>query len=298
MPHAQSETASKSKSKVLKGRTVTAIEKTADIEEKLPLLQKQLAEMEDAYEEALADFEITRDIYNSAKAELKSIEGKTDTLKRREYSHWWNAMQINEKIETAKREYDITKRKYDDTHEKRKAIQKIKTKISKISGELFIPQANLEEIMAIPEGNKQALDDAINRAYVEIAKQMPATWVDKWNSWRYLAMLGNPRTHVRNIVGNSIFYPARQLKNLIKAGAQNIPAYKGEKTAAILTAKDKPLKQFARQSWEEVKDDVTSGGKMNPSDIIRDHRTIFKTKLLEGARKLNFPRLKQKMRGF
>lgn len=104
-------------------------------------------------------------------------------------------------------------------------------------------------------------------------------------------MLGNPRTHVRNIVGNSIFYPARQLKNLIKAGAQNIPAYKGEKTAAILTAKDKPLKQFARQSWEEVKDDVTSGGKMNPSDIIRDHRTIFKTKLLEGARKLNFSAL-------
>jgi hypothetical protein len=26
------------------------------------------------------------------------------------------------------------------------------------------------------------------------------TWVNKWNAWRYLAMLENPRTHIRNLI--------------------------------------------------------------------------------------------------
>ncbi|MCQ5031431.1 hypothetical protein NE547_18275, partial [Flavonifractor sp. DFI.6.63] len=51
--------------------------------------------------------------------------------------------------------------------------------------------------------------------YRDIARQVPATWMDKWNAWRYLAMLGNPRTHVRNIVGNAAFVPVRMVKNAI-----------------------------------------------------------------------------------
>ena len=38
--------------------------------------------------------------------------------------------------------------------------------------------------------------------------------MDKWNAWRYMAMLGNPRTHVRNIVGNAGFAPVVAVKDL------------------------------------------------------------------------------------
>ena len=44
---------------------------------------------------------------------------------------------------------------------------------------------------------------AMQALYRDIGRQMPSRFADKWNAWRYLAMLGNPRTHVRNVVGNA-----------------------------------------------------------------------------------------------
>lgn len=67
------------------------------------------------------------------------------------------------------------------------------------------------------EENIQAAEDALFR---DIASRLPNTFVDKWNSWRYLSMLGNARTHVRNILGNAAFVPVRATKDLIAAGIE------------------------------------------------------------------------------
>ena len=45
-------------------------------------------------------------------------------------------------------------------------------------------------------------DAVLDKIYQNVADQVPAKWKDKWNAWRYMAMLFNPRTHIRNIVGN------------------------------------------------------------------------------------------------
>ncbi len=45
------------------------------------------------------------------------------------------------------------------------------------------------------EEEREAVREEI---YTEIAAQLPDSWIDKWNAWRYMAMLGNARTHVRN----------------------------------------------------------------------------------------------------
>lgn len=67
------------------------------------------------------------------------------------------------------------------------------------------------------EENIQAAEDALFR---DIASKLPNTFADKWNSWRYLSMLGNARTHVRNILGNAAFVPVRATKDLIAAGIE------------------------------------------------------------------------------
>ena len=54
------------------------------------------------------------------------------------------------------------------------------------------------------EEEREAVRDEI---YTEIAEQLPDSWIDKWNAWRYMAMLGNARTHVRNVAGNTAFMP-------------------------------------------------------------------------------------------
>ena len=62
--------------------------------------------------------------------------------------------------------------------------------------------------------------------YQNLAEQLPVTWADKWNAWRYFSMLANPRTHIRNVVGNAVFVPAVHVKNvtaaMIEAGTSRI----------------------------------------------------------------------------
>lgn len=136
---------------------------------------------------------------------------------------------------------------------------------------------------------KEEIDSAVDAIKQNIADQMPATWTDKLNAWRYLSMLGNPRTHIRNIVGNAIFVPVRQFKNLIGTGlerAANVD--QTQRTKSLLNPKkDKAYIEAGKRSFRDVQDILKGNEKYGTGDL-NERRTIFKTKLLEAARKLNF----------
>jgi hypothetical protein len=67
---------------------------------------------------------------------------------------------------------------------------------------------------------KDELDAAMEALLQDIADQTPVSFKDKWNTWRYLAMLGNFRTHIRNMFGNAVFMPARFAKDLLASGLE------------------------------------------------------------------------------
>lgn len=66
-----------------------------------------------------------------------------------------------------------------------------------------------------PDLTVEQQQDIYDRATAEIINQIPATWWEKWNQWRYLSMLGNPKTHIRNVLGNAVIIPTIMLKNTI-----------------------------------------------------------------------------------
>lgn len=149
-----------------------------------------------------------------------------------------------------------------------------------------IPQQLKQELLQAK--TPEELDAANQKIYEDLAKQLPVTFADKWNAWRYLAMLGNPRTHIRNLTGNAVFMPAVKMKNLIAAGIEAGYQKSGgeiERTKTISIGKE--YKAFAEKDFEQMLDIISGGGKMNPEDIIRDHRKIFRFKLLEKLRKQN-----------
>lgn len=132
-------------------------------------------------------------------------------------------------------------------------------------------------------------DAVLDKIYQNIADQVPSTWKDKWNAWRYLAMLGNPRTHIRNIVGNVGFQPVRFTKDriaaLIEAGVSGASGGKLQRTKSFAARPE--LYAAAWQDYDNVAD-VLSGNKYDDiQSIINDKRTIFKTKPLEAARRGN-----------
>lgn len=134
----------------------------------------------------------------------------------------------------------------------------------------------------ITEFNEQTTqegrDAVMEKIYKDLASQVPSTWEDKWNAWRYLSMLGNPRTHIRNIVGNVGFQPVRFMKDriaaVIEAGVSAASGGKLQRTKSFAT---NPALYAA--AWKDYKNvsDALSGNKYDDvQSIINDNRTIFK----------------------
>lgn len=162
---------------------------------------------------------------------------------------------------------------------------------------LEIPQDLQARLMkATTEAEKENVMEEI---YQNLAEQLPVTWADKWNAWRYFSMLANPRTHIRNVVGNAVFVPAVHVKNvtaaMIEAGTSRIyHARTGnvmERTktlrASVPNAARKAARRAAAAEYKTQKDIVQGGGKYNPADQIRDKQRVFKSRLMNTLMKGN-----------
>ena len=148
---------------------------------------------------------------------------------------------------------------------------------------------------ALRSGDEDGIKTAWAKIEQSVAQQIDATWYEKLNNFRYLAMLGNPRTHVRNIVGNAFFVPVRAVKNTIAYGLENVADSKVnggiERSKAMLNrnnANDVALIKYAMTDYEAMQETILSGGKyVDTFQGIDKKRTIYKTKILEAARKGN-----------
>ena len=153
-----------------------------------------------------------------------------------------------------------------------------------------------EYAKALRQGDEDGIKTAWANIEQSVAQQIDATWYEKLNNFRYLAMLGNPRTHVRNFLGNALFTPVREVKNIIAYGIENMvdAEIDGgiERSKAILNssnATDKALIDYGKMDYAAMQDVILSGGKYNDNfSGIDNNRTIYdKVKPLETLRKAN-----------
>ena len=166
----------------------------------------------------------------------------------------------------------------------KKLNEKLKLKTLGIVIDENLKQALLE---TNPEDTK-AVQQAVDAIKLNIASQIPATVTDRLNAWRYLSMLGNPKTHVRNLIGNATFKYVGRTKDLVATVLEKkLPVE--ERTKAILNKKtDKAVLDYARESYAEMADLMDVGSKYDMQNEIERMKTIFKTKWLEKARLKNF----------
>ena len=132
---------------------------------------------------------------------------------------------------------------------------------------------------------KEEIDVAMDQIIADIARQLPVTIWDKWDAWRYLAMLGNPTTHIRNMLSNAVFTPVRMTKDLVGIALETMFIRdRGQRTKGFAT---KEAREFAKADALVMKDILRTGGKHNITDRIRDAKRIFKIMPLEWARTKN-----------
>lgn len=142
----------------------------------------------------------------------------------------------------------------------------------------------------IDQLGKAADEATANRLQKEIMRdvwsQIPATWTQKANAWRYMCMLANPKTHIRNILGNALFVPVKGMRNVIATGLEKALVKNGDRTKAILTLGDKHLVEAGANDFKQVKDMITGNSRYIEGARDLDAK-VFNNRGLEWARRVS-----------
>lgn len=151
------------------------------------------------------------------------------------------------------------------------------------NGQTIEINQDLAEDVLLAGDDAEAMDAAMDALIADIANQVPATLKDKIDAWRYLGMLGNARTHIRNIFGNVVFVPVRFTKDVLAAvGERRLDQSQRTKSAEVLLnpGKYKAVREFAAADFDENQQSISGNGKYNPTNAILQKRKVFKSKAL------------------
>lgn len=151
--------------------------------------------------------------------------------------------------------------------------------IDKVTGFTLSDELATNYLMAETDAERAAAWDAITTS---IADQIPSTFREKANFWRYTSMLTNPTTHIRNIMGNAIQMGARKIKDGIGTAIERaVIKDQSQRTKAVNV--DKDLKAFAKGQYETDQSAAMGSGKYSDATAAGIEREIqSKRKMFKG----------------
>ena len=126
--------------------------------------------------------------------------------------------------------------------------------------------------------DQDELNRVIDEVKQEIADNMPVTKMEKINEWRYFSMLGNPKTHIRNLVSNVAMKGTVAVKNTVARTLETIAPIENRTKTWLPSSQE--VKNFAKQTAVEMKDIISGGSKYSETADIKARRKIFKNKVL------------------
>ncbi|BFL40775.1 peptidoglycan DD-metalloendopeptidase family protein [Agathobaculum massiliense] len=139
------------------------------------------------------------------------------------------------------------------------------------------PQITIDEALA--QGLLDAKTDAdanaaMDAIYNDVAAQIPATLGDRLNAWRYFAMLGNPRTHIRNVVGNIVYQIPTRASNKVSATLQKAFVKDPNQRTRSLT-RNSAAKEFAKADYAEMKGVISGDAYTSEMSEVQRRQKIF-----------------------
>ena len=159
-----------------------------------------------------------------------------------------------------------------------RSIDKLNDKLEKTKVKerfKFTPEMQQEILQATNQ------EEALNNVYKQLGQQVPMTTMQKLDSWRYFAMLGNPRTHIRNIVGNKFMGYIQQAKNQLAGTIEDIVLRNSDDRQFTTRIADKKTKDFAKADINNVLDRLgLTENKYNPKSRIEQNQKVFKSEFM------------------
>ncbi len=137
----------------------------------------------------------------------------------------------------------------------------------------------------------------------EIDKEVATRWaeetrnlgiLDKIRNWRYFAMLGNPRTHFRNMIGNTLMFPIARAKDSVNTLYQLADVARGkmtqaDRTTTFFTTADAQTREYVAAELKKalpVMQGVSTKYIEEATKIAQSGEELSESKLREIWRKL------------
>lgn len=119
---------------------------------------------------------------------------------------------------------------------------------------------------------EEARTEVVDKIYNDVAQQIPKTAGDIVNAWRYFSMLGNPRTHIRNTMGNVASATALDTSHKVSAvGQKFLP--KEKRTRALHTSK--AAHEFAKADYANVEAELSGNAYKTEMSEIKQRQKLF-----------------------
>lgn len=162
---------------------------------------------------------------------------------------------------------------------------KLKAKLEKKFGIKNMKMDNQLVDMLHDAKNADDLQYIQDQIAINLWDQVPPTLTEKLAAWRYISMLANPKTHIRNIFGNTVFKLPRAVSNTLGAMGESALLKEGDKTKAIInpfSKSDKMLVNKGWQEWDRVKSTFMNGTTKYKESMSRvEGSKVFKSKILQ-----------------
>lgn len=156
-------------------------------------------------------------------------------------------------------------------------------------GKMAPIEVNPELLAELNNTQTRAERDAVmNKIAADIGSKMPAGILDKIRAWRYLSMLGNPRTVLRNLIGNEIMSDVLWTsKDAVGAALEKVMGVEQSQRTKALAFGDayKANKAYAATTLDDARTALEDSSRYDTKSgierAIDENRQIFKFKPVE-----------------
>ena len=148
--------------------------------------------------------------------------------------------------------------------------------------EIKVPEPLYDALVAAR--NQTEINEAEYAITQYIGEHSPLTVSAALRNWRYFAMLANPVTHARNMLGNTGMLGGRMAKDAIAAGLESVAVKTGlmkdsDRTHSLTLTEES--KDIAQQLWDEYRDIVQQDGHIGFRQNVREATKKSPSKLID-----------------
>lgn len=166
-----------------------------------------------------------------------------------------------------------------------RTIDRLKARNVKGADKLNLTEEQINKILNSKD--KTELNKNVTEVVEQLADKLPSTLSEKLNSWRYLSMLGNPKTHIRNLVSNSAMLGTSSVKNLIaktlegtvdtlnRKFGKNHFIFKNENRTKTWKKTTVEVKNFVKAYQTELNNTIDRSSKYSVEGEIQKAKKIF-----------------------